>query len=71
MITCETLVLPPFQLPDPSGTQPQGGLLCDGVSVSAITEAVGSPVYIYSARAVRDAYRSIDSAIAGYPHVIH
>ena len=71
MITCETLVLPPFQLPDPSGTQPQGGLLCDGVSVSAIADAVGSPAYIYSARAVRDAYRAIDSAFADFPHVIH
>jgi diaminopimelate decarboxylase len=70
MITCETLVLPPFQYPDPSGT-PRGGLLCDGVSVSAITEAVGSPLYIYSARAVRDAYRAIDEAFHGFPHVIH
>ena len=67
MITCETLVLPPFQHPGPSGTQPQGGLLCDGVSVSAITDAVGSPVYIYSARAVRDAYRAIDTAFEGFP----
>ena len=50
---------------------PQGGLLCDGVSVSAITDAVGSPAYIYSARAVRDAYRAIDSAFTGFPHVIH
>ena len=71
MITCETLVLPPFQHPAPSGTQPQGGLLCDGVSVSAITDAVGSPAYIYSAQAVRDAYHAIDSAFAGFPHVIH
>ena len=31
MITCETLVLPPFQ-PD------EQGLLCDGVSVPAIVE---------------------------------
>jgi diaminopimelate decarboxylase len=71
MITCDTLVLPPFQHPGPSGTQPQGGLLCDGVSVSAITDTVGSPVYIYSARAVRDAYRAIDAAFDGFPHVIH
>jgi diaminopimelate decarboxylase len=70
MITCETLVLPPFQYPGPSGT-PRAGLLCDGVSVSAITESVGSPLYIYSARAIRDAYHAIDDAFDGFPHVIH
>jgi diaminopimelate decarboxylase len=64
MITCETLVLPPFQ----PGEQ---GLLCDGVSVPAIVESVGAPAYIYSSRAIGDAYRAIDEAFAGYPHAIH
>jgi diaminopimelate decarboxylase len=64
MITCETLVLPPFQADDQ-------GLLCDGVSVPAIVESVGAPVYVYSGRAIRDAYCAIDSAVAGYPHAIH
>src|SRR6187401_3669339 len=64
MITCETLVLPPFQ-PD------EQGLLCDGVSVPAIVECVGAPAYIYNARVIRDAYRAIDDAFAGYPHAIH
>jgi len=64
MITCETLVLPPFQ-PD------EQGLLCDGVSVPAIVECVGAPAYIYNARVIRDAYRAIDRAFAGYPHAIH
>ena len=64
MITCETLVLPPFQADDQ-------GLLCDGVSVPAIVESVGAPVYVYSGRAIRDAYCAIDSAFAGYPHAIH
>ena len=49
----------------------EGGLACDGVDVSAIVDLVGTPVYIYSARAVRDAYRAIDEAFAGYPHAIH
>jgi diaminopimelate decarboxylase len=49
----------------------EGGLACDGVDVSAIVDLVGTPVYIYSARAVRDAYRAIDDAFAGYPHAIH
>jgi diaminopimelate decarboxylase len=64
MITCATLVLQPFQATD-------SGLSCDNVSVTAIAEATGTPVYVYSARAIRDAYRAIDEAFAGYPHAIH
>jgi len=47
------------------------GLVCDGVSVHAIAAQVGTPVYIYSARSIRDAFRSIDEAFASYPHAIH
>jgi diaminopimelate decarboxylase len=64
MITCGTLVSQPFQA-DTSG------LSCDGVSVTAIAEAAGTPLYIYSARAIREAYRAIDEAFAEYPHAIH
>jgi diaminopimelate decarboxylase len=46
-------------------------LTCDGVSVAAIAERVGTPVYVYSARAVRDAYRGVDEAFAACPHAIH
>jgi len=58
------LVYLPFQ---PS----EAGLLCDQVSVQSIVERLGTPVYVYSARAIREAYRAIDEAFAGYPHVIH
>jgi diaminopimelate decarboxylase len=64
MIPCETLVSQSFQ---PS----ESGLVCDGVSVRSIAEQVGTPVYIYSARAIRDGYRAIDAAFAEYPHAIH
>lgn len=64
MITCESPVYLPFQ-PE------ERGLVCDGVSVHSIIERVGTPAYIYSARAIRDAYRGIDDAFAGYPHAIH
>ena len=47
------------------------GLACDDVSVEAIVERVGTPVYVYSARAIREAYRAIDEAFAAYPHAIH
>jgi diaminopimelate decarboxylase len=47
------------------------GLLCDGVSVQSIVDRVGTPVYVYSAQAIRQAYQAIDSAFADYPHTIH
>ncbi len=47
------------------------GLLCDGVSVQSIVERVGTPVYVYSAQAIRNAYQAIDTAFAEYPHAIH
>lgn len=59
-----TLVYLPFQ-PSPAG------LLCDGVSVLSIVEAVGTPAYVYSAGAIRSAYQDIDTAFAEYPHAIH
>ena len=58
------LVYLPFQ-PSPAG------LLCDRVSMRSIVEAVGTPVYVYSAQAIRSAFSEIDSAFAGYPHAIH
>ena len=64
MITCDSSVLLPFQ---PTAQ----GLVCDGVSIQSIVERVGTPAYVYSARAIRDAYGAIDSAFDGYPHAIH
>jgi diaminopimelate decarboxylase len=58
------LVYLPFQ---PSAA----GLLCDRVSLHSIVEAVGTPAYVYSARAIRSAYGAIDTAFADYPHAIH
>jgi diaminopimelate decarboxylase len=64
MITCHTLVYQPFHPSD-------HGLTCDGVSIESIVERVGTPAYVYSARAVREAYTELDDAFADYPHVIH
>ena len=64
MITCQSPVYLPFQ---PSAS----GLLCDGVRMQSIVEEAGTPVYVYSARAVREAYAGIDAAFAGFPHAIH
>ena len=64
MITCDSLVYQPFQ---PAG----GALACDGVSLQSIVEHTGTPTYIYSARAIADAYHAIDDAFSTYPHAIH
>jgi diaminopimelate decarboxylase len=45
--------------------------MCDGVSIQSIVDTVGTPAYIYSARAIRAAYQAIDAAFSDYPHAIH
>jgi diaminopimelate decarboxylase len=64
MVTCGRRVYLPFQ---PSAH----GLSCDGVPLQAISDETGTPLYVYSARAVREAYRALDEAFDGYPHAIH
>jgi diaminopimelate decarboxylase len=54
-----------------SFTHSGSGLTCDEVSIESIVERAGTPLYIYSARTIRDAYRAIDEAFAAYPHAIH
>jgi diaminopimelate decarboxylase len=46
-------------------------LTCDGVPLSAIADAAGTPTYVYSAAAIRALYRAIDDGFAGYPHRLH
>jgi diaminopimelate decarboxylase len=41
---------------------------CEGVPLSRIAESTGTPVYVYSAASIRDAYRRLDRAFAGLPH---
>lgn len=49
----------------------QGELYCEGASLSAIAEKVGTPAYVYSGTAIRENYRSYAAALAGLPHEIH
>jgi diaminopimelate decarboxylase len=46
-------------------------LACDGVSLTAIANAEGTPVYVYSAAMLRQRYRDLDAAFGDYPHAIH
>jgi len=45
--------------------------VCDGVPLAAIADAVGTPVYVYSAAVLRQRYRALDEGFAGYPHALH
>jgi len=54
-----------------SFTPTPSGLACDDVSIESIVERVGTPAYIYSARAIRESYHAIDRAFTIYPHAIH
>lgn len=55
----------------PGFTRSQTELVCDDVPLSAIAADVGTPVYVYSAAALRARYRALDAAFGGYPHRIH
>jgi diaminopimelate decarboxylase len=64
MIPCRLRVHLPFQ-------PTERGLGCDGVSIESIVGETGTPVYVYSAEAIRASYRRLDAAFANYPHAIH
>ncbi|PYR32843.1 MAG: diaminopimelate decarboxylase [Acidobacteria bacterium] len=46
-------------------------LVCDGVPLSAIALAEGTPLYVYSAATLRSRYLGIDAAFGAYPHTLH
>ncbi len=48
-----------------------GGWGCDGVSLAAIAAAVGTPVYVYSAAAIRERVRRFRAALDPWPHAVH
>jgi len=48
-----------------------GALACEGVPLSTIARAVGTPTYVYSANAVRDQFARLSFALADVPHRIH
>jgi diaminopimelate decarboxylase len=45
-----------------------GSLFCEDVEVERIAAQAGTPVYIYSASAIRGRFREYDEALAGVPH---
>jgi diaminopimelate decarboxylase len=54
-----------------SFSRQQGSLACDGVSLSDVAAAHGTPLYVYSAATIASRYRAVDEAFASYPHTMH
>ena len=48
-----------------------GALACEGVPLSTIANAVGTPTYVYSAASVREQYGRLAAALDGIPFRIH
>ncbi len=48
----------------------EGRLFCEGVALDAIARAVGTPVYVYSANAMRERFRALAAALAPAPALI-
>ncbi|HZI65053.1 MAG TPA: diaminopimelate decarboxylase, partial [Thermoanaerobaculia bacterium] len=47
-----------------------GELTCDGVALSEIARAVGTPVYVYSAALIEENFRRFDAALAPVSHLV-
>ena len=45
-----------------------GSLFCEGVSLNALADMYGTPLYVYSAKTIRDHYRRLDAALEGLDH---
>jgi len=47
-----------------------GELYCEGVPLSRVAAAVGTPTYVYSRAALRENYRRLARAFQGVPHLL-
>ena len=56
---------------DPFLQHTPGGFRIESVNAADIAAALGTPSYVYSAGAVREAYRRLDTAFGDRPHAIH
>ena len=48
----------------------QRQVFCEGVSLREIACRFGTPVYVYSSRAITDAYNEIDNGLDSIPHLV-
>ncbi len=47
-----------------------GGLRCEGVALSEIAQATGTPTYVYSHAAIGKAFRELDEAFSSLDHLV-
>lgn len=47
-----------------------GELCCEGVTLAEVVDRYGTPAYVYSAQAIREAYLALDGEFSGVPHCI-
>jgi diaminopimelate decarboxylase len=47
-----------------------GELTCDGVPLSEVARAVGTPTYVYSAALLGENFRRFDAAFEPVPHLV-
>lgn len=56
---------------EPGFTRQEGVLTCDGVSLGAIADAVGTPAFVYSAASISAQYERLATALSVIPHRLH
>src|SRR5207244_1613843 len=47
-----------------------GELHCEGVPLAPLAATLGTPLYVYSKRAIVDRFHAFDTAFAGVPHLV-
>lgn len=47
-----------------------GALYCEQVDLAEVAERAGTPCYVYSAAALRRAFRAMDDGLSGTPHLV-
>jgi diaminopimelate decarboxylase len=56
---------PRGEIPAPAFVRRDGALCCEGVALAAVAERFGTPTYVYSRRAIEQAYGAYARALAG------
>lgn len=55
---------------NPPFSRQEGTLFCEELSLPSIADTHGTPLFVYSAQAIQEAYRAIDEALSFTPHMI-
>jgi diaminopimelate decarboxylase len=61
---------PVMSIRPPAFTYKNNALHCERIPVQKLAEKYGTPLYVYSASAIRERYRILDGAFRGVPHTI-